>query len=152
MVDLGSRRGGDYTAFAGGTRAIASRLREVQTTLKESKPARIVVNTAIGVAAATNPAIGALVVTYNLSRAFHKVASTAAKEYQATGDANAAARAAARQTVGVAIGVARGQVIGNLVDVGWSGIKQTSGISTDSLQDKILITAAKSTLNEVLPR
>lgn len=152
MVDLGSRRGGDYTAFAGGTRAIASRLREVQTTLRESKPARIVVNTAIGVAAATNPAIAALVATYKLSRTVYKITSTAAEEYRSAGDANAAARAAAKETVGVAIGGARGQVIGNLVDVGWSGIKQTSGISTDSLQDKILTTAAKSTLNEVLPK
>ncbi len=149
---MGSRRGGDYTAFAGGTRAIASRLREVQTTLKESKPARIVVNTAIGVAAATNPAIGTLVATYKLSRIVYNITSTAAEEYQTTGDANAAARAAAKQTVGVAIGVARGQVIGNLVDVGWSRLKDASGISTDSLQDRILTSAAKSTLNEVMPK
>jgi len=110
------------------------------------------VSTAVDVLAVTNPAIGTLVGAYKASKIIYNVASAADKAYQKSGDPNDAIKAAAGEVVKTAIGETRGQVIGNLVDVGWSAMKGAAGLATTDLQDRILTSAAKNTLDEVLPK
>jgi len=152
LVDLGSRRGGDFGEFAGRTRSVGAAIQEIQKTLSENKPARIVVGTAVSVLAISNPAIGTLVATYKVSKAVYNIASKANDTYERTHDTNKAIKAAAGEAVHVGIGAARDQAVGNIVDVGWTSIKASSGIVTNELQDRILTSATKSTLTEVLPK
>jgi len=152
---LGSRRGGDFSKFAasaGPSRATTAKIREIQTALKENKAARIVVATGIDLLAASSPPIATLVATYRVSKAAYDIANEANKAYQKTGDPNAAAVAAGKQVVKMAIGEARGEVINNMVDIGWTTIKTSAGLSTDDAQDRILTTALRNTLDEVLPQ
>jgi hypothetical protein len=154
LIDLGSRRGGDFGRFAGAPRSksIRSAIEDVQTTLSENEPAKVVVGTAIDVLALSNPAIGTLVATYKVSKALYKMASKANDAYDRTHDANAAIKAAAGEAVHVGVGAARDQAIGSLVDVGWTAIKGSAGVATSELQDRVLTSAAKNTLSEVLPK
>jgi len=157
LIELGSRRGGDFGKFAGRGRdahgrAVGSAIGEVHRTLTGNKAARIVVGTAVGVLAASNPAIGTLALAYKASRALYAVSSKAYAAYDRTHDANQAVRVAAATAVNVGVGETRDQAIGKVVDVGWTAIKASSGISTNEMQDRILRSAAKSTLKEVLPK
>lgn len=151
---MGSRRGGDFGRFAGRSvsRSVGAAIDEVQTTLSENKPVRIVVGTAVDVLALSNPAIGTLVATYKASKAIYDIASKAQATYERTHDPNEAVKAAAGEVVNVAIGAVRDQAVGNLVDVGWTAIKASAGIATNEMQDRILTSAAKNTLDEVLPK
>jgi len=127
-------------------------LDQVQTTLSDNKPAKIVVATAVDVLALSNPLIGTLVATYKVSKVIYRVTSKAYETYNRTGDTNEAVKAAAQEVVHVGIGAVRDQAIGKVVDVGWSAMKTSAGVATDEIQDRILTTAAKNTLKEVLPR
>lgn len=152
---MGSRRRGDFSKFAasaGPSRATTAKIREIQTALKENKAARIVVATGIDLLAASSPPIATLVATYRASKAVYDIANEANKAYQKTGDPNAAAVAAGKQVVKMAIGEARGEVINNMVDIGWTTIKTSIGLSTDDAQDRILTTVLRNTLDEVLPQ
>ena len=149
---MGSRRAGNFREFAGHSKSTSSALEQVHETLREHKSARIIVSTAIDVLAVTNPAIGTLVATYKASKMIYNVANAADKAYEKSGDPNDAIRAAAGEVVKTAIGETRGQLIGNLVDVGWSTMKGAAGLATNDLQDRILTSAAKNTLEEVLPK
>ncbi len=156
LMDVGSRHGGDFGKFAGRGnsargRAVGSAIGELHDAVSK-KAAKVVVGTAVGVLAASNPAIATLVLAYKVSKALYKVSSKAYDAYERTHDPNDAARAAAGEMVHVGIGEARDQVIGKIVDVGWTGIKAASDIHTDAMEDKIFTNAAKSTLNEVLPK
>jgi len=153
---LGSRRAGDYGAFASSSRAatvkINDRIDDIQTTLEKNKAARIVVSTGIDLLAASSPPIGTLVATYRMSKAVYGIATEANKAYQKTGDPNAAVKTAAKQVLRTAIGEARGEVINNMVDIGWTAMKASANIGTNEAQDRILSTAMKNTLDEVLPK
>ena len=61
------------------------------------------------------------------------------------------AAAAAKQVVKTVIGEARGEIINKMIDVGWTTIKSSAGLSTDEGQDRILTAALRNTLDEVLP-
>lgn len=151
---MGSRRGGNFSKFAasaGPSPATTAKIREIQTALKENKPARIVVATGIGLLAASSPPIATLVATYRVSKAAYDIANETNKAYQKTGDPNAAAVAAGKQVMKMAIGEVRGEVINNMVDIGWTTIKTTAGLSTNEVEDRILTAALRNTLDEVLP-
>ena len=151
---MGSRRGGDFGSFAGRSvsSSVGAAIDQVQTTLSENKSARIVVGTAVDVLALSNPVIGTLVAAYKVSKVVYRVTSKAYEVYDQTHDRNAAIRAAAGEVVHVGIGVARDQAIGQVVDVGWTAMKASAGLATDEVQDRILTSAAKNTLEEVLPK
>ncbi len=63
-----------------------------------------------------------------------------------------AVSAAAKEVVRTAIGETRDEAIGTIVDVGWSGIKRAAGIHTNELTDRVLTSAVKNTLDEVMPK
>ncbi len=149
---MGSRRAGNFREFAGHSRSTDTGLEQVEDALRQNKSAGIIVSTAVDVLAVTNPAIGTLVAAYKASKIIHNVASAADKAYQKSGDPNDAIKSAATEVVKTAIGETRGQLIGNLVDIGWSTMKGAAGLSTNDLQDRILTSAAKNTLDEVLPK
>ena len=102
--------------------------------------------------ALSNPLIGTLVATYQISKAIYKVTSKTSEAYNRTGDPNEAFKAAALEVVNVGVGSVRDLAIGKVVDVGWGAIKTSAGVATDEIQDRILTSAAKNTLKEVLPR
>jgi hypothetical protein len=156
LILLGSRRGGDFGKFAGRGasargRAVGSAIDELHDAIVGNKPARVIVGTAVGVLATSIPAVGMLVAAYKISKAIYKVSSKAYATYDRTHDAGEAIRAAAGEAVHVGADEARDQVIGKMVDVGWPEIKEAAGVTTDEMEDKVLTSAAKSTLSEVLP-
>lgn len=124
----------------------------MQSALRQHKSASIVVNTAVGLLALSNPTVGTLVAAYQTSKFVYGIASDAKKEYDKTSSPKAAANAAAEKVVDSVKDMGRGEAISTTVDVGWGAIKTTTGIKTSPEQDKILTTAAKSTLDEVLPK
>jgi len=151
-VGVGSRRSGDFGKLAGKGGVVGAAVQEVQDALSENKSARIVVSTAVDVLAASNPAIGTIVAAYKISRTMYDIASKAQDAYAKTHDANKAVAAAAGEVVNVAAGTVRDQAVSRLVDVGWTTMKSSAGIETTELQDRILSSAAKNTLAEVLPK
>jgi hypothetical protein len=148
---MGSRRAGNFRTFL-GSRSAASRIFRVQSALRQHKSASIVVNTAVGLLALSNPTVATLVAAYHTSKFAYGVASKAKAEYSKTGSPKAAANAAAGEVVNSVRDMGRGEAISTTVDVGWGTIKTATGIRTTPDQDKILTTAAKSTLDEVLPK
>ncbi len=151
---MGSRSGGDFGKFAGAheSSAVSTAIQEVETTLSDNKSARIIVGTAIDVLALSNPAIGTLVATYKVSKVIYQIASKASDAYSETRDANTAIKAAAGEVLHIGVGATRDQAVGGLVDVGWTVMKASAGISTNEMEDRILTSAAKNTLSEVLPK
>jgi len=147
---LGSRTPGNFRDFSGKSRATSWRVRSVQQTI-QAESATIVAQTAIDVLGITYPAIGALIATYRVSKVAYQVVNAANKEYERTGDANKAVSAAAKTIVKTAIGETRDEAIGTIVEVGWSSLKKTAGIHTNELTDRILTSAVKNTLDEVMP-
>ncbi len=124
----------------------------IQSALTWNKPSSIVVNTAIDLVAWNIPTVGVLVATYKVSKVLYKIASKAEEEYGKTGDANSAATAATQEVVKSAVDMTRGEAINTVVDVGWTAIKSTAHLQTNEVQDRVLTTAAKNTLDEVLPK
>ncbi len=154
---MGSSHRGDFGKFAGGStrksaRAVGSAIDEVQDALSKNKPAKIAIGTAVDVLAASNPAIGTLVGTYKASKIAYKAATAAKTTYDKTHDPHEAAKAAAKEGFRAAVGVTRNQIISNAVDLGWHAAKSSAGISSNGMQDKILTSALKNTLDEVLPK
>ena len=148
---MGSRRGGDYSKFA-GIGQVSKRIKVVEETLETNKPARVVVNSAIDVIAASEPTIGTLIATYKVSKWIYETYQKATSAYEKTGDSNEAVEVVANETIKYGVAKARDEVIGSIVDVGWGSVKSVSGIKTDELQDRILRAATKNTLDEVLPK
>lgn len=66
---MGSRRGGDFWKFAGSSRVTTAKIRDIESTLRENKAARIVVATGIDLLAVSYPPIATLVATYRVSKA-----------------------------------------------------------------------------------
>jgi hypothetical protein len=124
----------------------------VESALTLDRPASVVVNTAVDVLAVTHPAIGVLVAAYKISKVAYPVVKAAKEEYDRTGDANAAAVAGARQVVSGLKAESRDEAISNAVDVGWATLKTSTGLQTNELQDRILTSAFKNTLDKVLPQ
>jgi len=149
---LGSRAPGNFRDFSEGSRATSGGIVRVQSALRLNKPASVVVNTAIDVLAVTHPAIGVLVAAYKISKAAYPVVKSAKEEYDKTGDANAAAVAGARQLVSGVKAESRDEAIGTAVDVGWATVKTSTGLQTNEMQDRILTSAFKNGLDEVLPK
>lgn len=127
-------------------------VQEVQDALSKNKSARIVVRTTVDVLAASNPAIGTVAAAYKISRIIYDVVSKAQDTYAGTHDADKAVAAAAGKVVNMAVGTVRDQAVSKLIDVGWTTMKSSAGIETTELQDRILSSAAKNTLAEVLPK
>lgn len=148
---MGSRTPGNFREFSGKSRATDGRVRTVQQAIRQKESATVVVQTAIDVLAVTHPAIGALIATYKVSRVAYRVVSAANKEYQRTGDADKAVSTAAKEVVRTAVGETRDEAIGTIVDVGWSSLKKAAGIQTSEMTDRVLTSAVRNTLDEVLP-
>jgi len=147
---MGSRRGGSFRALSGDS--AAREIRRVRVALNQNKPARIVVATAIDVIAASNPTIGTLIATYKFSKFTYETASKAYAVYEKTGDINETLKIVAVETTKFVISETREQIIGDMVDIGWKMIKNSAGIETNEIQDRVLTKAAKNTLSEVLPK
>ena len=150
-VYLGSRSSGGYGAFLRESRATSRDLRKVEESLGGNRPARIAVAAAIEVIAANEPTIGTLLSVYRLSTTLYAISNEAYKEYLRTGDTDAAMRKAGEMTMGKTAQLLSDHIASSLVDVGWEAIKKRGGFHTTELEDRILTSAAKSTLKEVLP-
>jgi len=149
---LGSRRRGDVAYLSGRRQQTGDLFEAVHEVLSDETSARIIVNTAVDVLAMSNPAIGTVVGAYKVSKTVYEVAEKANEAYAKTHDPNAAVAAASQEIAHVAIVTARDQAVGRLVDVGWCSMKSSAGIKTSEIQDRILTSAVKNTLSEVMPK
>ena len=149
---MGSRTPGNFRDFSGRSRATSGGIVRVQSALRLNRPASVVVSTAIDVLAVTHPAIGVLVAAYKISKAAYPIVKAAKEEYEKTGDAIAAAVAGAREVVNIVKAESRDEAISTAVDVGWATVKTSTGLHTNEMQDKILTSAFKNGLDEVLPK
>ena len=98
----------------------------------------------------SNPTVGTLVAAYEISKAVYKVSKAATTNYKKTHDPSKAVAAATRETLKIGVSEVASQTIGTAVETSWVGLKETAGISTNKFQDRILTSAVKSTLKEVV--
>lgn len=124
----------------------------MQEALETNKPAKVIVNFAIEVIAASQPTIGTLIATYRVSKWIYQTYLKAANVYDKTGDVDQSIKEVAKETAKYGIATVRDEMIGSVVDIGWDSVKNATDIKTNELQDKILRAATKDTLDEVLPK
>jgi hypothetical protein len=149
LAKLGSRKGCDFTHFTGASQQVVQAIDQTRRALK-SKPTRIVVATAVDVLALSNPTVVTLVAAYKISKAVYKVSKAATTNYEKTGNPSEAVAAAAREILKIGVSEVASQTIGTTVETSWVGLRDISGISTDKFQDRILTSAVKNTLEEVV--
>jgi hypothetical protein len=115
-----------------------------------SKPARIVVATAVDVLAISNPSIVTLVAAYKISnkisKTVYQVSKAAAENYEKTGDSKKALAAGVKQVLKIGVSEVTSQTVGTTIDISWSVIKGAAGITTNEFQDRVLTSAVKNTL------
>jgi len=109
-----------------------------------------VVGAAIALVAQSEPTINTLLATYKVSRALFDISRQAYREYQRSGEIDAAVRKVAEVTIKHAMPYVTNHLISNSIDIGWKAIKQREGITTSEIEDQILISAAKETLSKVI--
>jgi hypothetical protein len=149
MGESGSRKGCDFSHFTGASKQVVQAIDQTKRAL-QSRPARIVVAAAVDVLALSNPTVGTLVAAYKISKAVYEVSKAARTNYNETHDPSTAVAAAARQTLKIGVSEVASQTIGTAVETSWVGLKEATGISTNEFQDRILTSAVKSTLEEVV--
>ena len=147
---MGTRRSSNYGKLIRKSRIARRKIKNVEKALEQDRPAKIVVETAIDVITATQPAIGMLIATYKVSKVVYDISTKTYEEYQKTGNPNAAIQKGAE----VALKHIESQVIeyglSAMIDVGWATIKKEANLKTTEMQDLILKKAAKNTIKEVI--
>jgi len=142
---LGSRRGCDFAVFTGRGGQVTEAILQARKTLS-SKPARIVVATAVDVLAISNPSIATLVAAYKISKTVYQVSKAATENYEKTGDPKKAVAAGVKQALKIGVSEVTSQTVGTTIDISWSVIKGAAGITTNEFQDRVLTSAVKNTL------
>ena len=145
---MGSRRSGGYGKTI--RKSIPGRSRHLEQSLLKKENTRIVVGTAIALIAQSEPTINTLIATYKVSRAIYDISRQAYREYQKSGETEAAVRKVAEVTIRHAMPYVTSHLISNAIDIGWTAIKQREGITTSEMDDRILTSAAKDTLSKVI--
>src|SRR5438093_11466877 len=100
---MGTRRTGGDSGISRASRKGTRYVRALKRELQENVGARIAVNTAIGYAAASNPAVGSVVAAYKVGKFGYTVVQAYDKTKRRTGSvarAKQAALRAARKEVG----------------------------------------------------
>lgn len=146
---MGSRRSSGYGSTI--RRSVPRHAnRRVEQSLAKKETTRVVVGAAITLVAQSEPMINTLLATYKVSRALYNISRQAYREYQRSGETDAAVRKVAEVTIKHAMPYVTSHLISNSIDIGWAAIKQREGITTSEIEDRILTSAAKDTLSKVI--
>lgn len=146
---MGSRRSSGYGKAI--RRSVPTRMSgRVEQALAKKETPSVLVGATITLAAQSMPMINTLVATYKVSRALYDISTQAYREYQKSGETDAAVRKVAEVTIKHAMPYVTSHLISNAIDIGWAAIKQREGITTSETEDRILTSAAKKTLSKVI--
>ncbi len=144
---MGSRRGADFGKYSGTSAWHVKPLGEAI----ETKSAHITVATAIDLMALASPQIATLVTAYHIGKTVHGIVQKSYEAYERTGDSGEALAAGVKEAVNAGVSSVKSHAIDSTVDMAWGAIKVSAGVTTSQLEDKVLSSAVKNTIEEVLP-
>jgi hypothetical protein len=145
---VGTSNSGDFKPLTGGGKIARVRLGEVFEAVDSNAPARVAVGTAVGVLAASNPIVSAAVAGYQAAVLSSDAIDAGAKAYRQTDDPKAAIGAAGKVLAKGAVEAVAEQALGTAIDVGWTAAKSAAKVVTTTEQDRLITSAAKSTVEE----
>jgi hypothetical protein len=99
----------------------------------------------------SSPPIATLVTAYHVAKTLHRVVETSYESYQRTGDSGQALAAGAKEVLRAGVTEIRSQTIGSTIDMTWGAVKAVSRVQTSPIEDKILTSALKNTVEELMP-
>jgi hypothetical protein len=145
---MGSRRSFSFQEYSTRPARSASSLADAI----EHKSVNIAVATAIDVIALSSPPIATLVTAYHVAKTLNRVVQASYETYERTGDGGLALASGAKEVLRAGVTEMRSQTIGSTVDMTWGAVKVVSRVTTSPVEDKILTSAVKNAVEEIMPR